>query len=197
MVLAYNNRGSSWPAGRFPGGGHPCAATNLPTPSGGSSRPCSPTAPTTAAPGTPGRTTDPSSTPSSGASTPAPPGPTSPSATAPGRRPTTASTAGERTAPGPGSSTPSCPASTTEGSSTATSGWSMPRSSALPGRPPGRKKNPGPPPELGGPEGLQLREPRDHALGRSQGGFGTKLHLVTDGHGIVLAVWVTPGQRHE
>jgi transposase len=44
---------------------------------------------------------------------------------------------------------------------------------------------------------LQLQEPPDHALGRSQGGFGTKLHLVTDGHGIVLAVWVTPGQRHE
>jgi transposase len=48
-----------------------------------------------------------------------------------------------------------------------------------------------------GPESLQVQEPQDHALGRSQGGFGTKVHLVTDGHGIVLAVWVTPGQRHE
>jgi transposase len=34
-------------------------------------------------------------------------------------------------------------------------------------------------------------------LGRSQGGFGTKVHLVCEGHGIVLAVWATPGQRHE
>jgi transposase len=44
---------------------------------------------------------------------------------------------------------------------------------------------------------MQLPEPQDHALGRSQGGFGTKVHLVCDGHGTVLAVWVTPGQRHE
>jgi transposase len=44
---------------------------------------------------------------------------------------------------------------------------------------------------------MQLQEPQDHALGRSQGGFGTKLHLVCDSHGIVLAIWVTPGQRHE
>jgi transposase len=42
-----------------------------------------------------------------------------------------------------------------------------------------------------------MQEPQDHALGRSQGGFSTKVHLVCDGHGIVLAVWVTPGQRHE
>lgn len=40
-------------------------------------------------------------------------------------------------------------------------------------------------------------EPRDHALGRSRGGFGTKLHLVTDGHGLPLAVVVSPGQAHE
>lgn len=50
---------------------------------------------------------------------------------------------------------------------------------------------------MAGPESLQLQEPQDHALGRSQGGFGTKVHLVCDGHGIVLAVWLTPGQRHE
>ena len=40
-------------------------------------------------------------------------------------------------------------------------------------------------------------EPLDHALGRSRGGFGTKLHLVTDGHGLPLAVVVSPGQAHE
>src|SRR5262249_59519302 len=43
---------------------------------------------------------------------------------------------------------------------------------------------------------MQLQEPPAHALGRSQGGFGTKLHLVSDGHDRVRAVWVTPGQRH-
>jgi transposase len=68
---------------------------------------------------------------------------------------------------------------------------------ALPEPPLGRKKNPDTPPQLNGPEPLQVQEPPDHALGRSQGGFGTKVHLVCDGHGIVLAVWVTPGQRHE
>jgi len=40
-------------------------------------------------------------------------------------------------------------------------------------------------------------EPDDHALGRSQGGFGTKLHLVCDGDGTPLAVAVGPGQEHE
>jgi transposase len=50
---------------------------------------------------------------------------------------------------------------------------------------------------LAGPEALRLQEPPDHALGRSQGGFGTKVHLVCEGQGTVLAVWVTPGQRHE
>jgi len=28
----------------------------------------------------------------------------------------------------------------------------------------------------------------DHSLGRSRGGWGSKLHLVTDGHGLPLAV---------
>jgi transposase len=40
-------------------------------------------------------------------------------------------------------------------------------------------------------------EPEDHALGRSRGGFGSKLHLVTDGNGLPLSVEVTAGQRHE
>lgn len=48
----------------------------------------------------------------------------------------------------------------------------------------GRKK--------GGPN-----EPRDHALGRSRGGFGSKIHLVCDRDGVPLAVDVSPGQRHE
>lgn len=46
------------------------------------------------------------------------------------------------------------------------------------------------------PEG----EPEDHALGRSQGGFGTKLHLVAaigGGDVLPLVVEVSPGQQHE
>jgi len=61
----------------------------------------------------------------------------------------------------------------------------------------GAEKNPEQPPQLGGPEGTQLEEPPDHALGRSRGGFSTKVHLVCDSHGIILAVWVTAGQTHE
>jgi hypothetical protein len=41
------------------------------------------------------------------------------------------------------------------------------------------------------------REPGDHALGRSRGGVGTKLHLVTDGRGLPLAIPVRPTQAHE
>jgi transposase len=40
-------------------------------------------------------------------------------------------------------------------------------------------------------------EPRDHALGRSRGGYGSKIHLVCDGKGLPMAVTVTAGQRHE
>lgn len=43
----------------------------------------------------------------------------------------------------------------------------------------------------------QVGEPEDHALGRSQRGFGTKLHLVCDGEGTPLAVAIGPGQEHE
>lgn len=34
-------------------------------------------------------------------------------------------------------------------------------------------------------------------MGRSQGGFSTKLHLLCDGEGTPLAVTVSPGQEHE
>jgi transposase len=42
-----------------------------------------------------------------------------------------------------------------------------------------------------------MEEPPDHALGRSRGGFGTKIHLVCDSHGIIVAIHVTAGQRHD
>ena len=54
----------------------------------------------------------------------------------------------------------------------------------LAGRRGGRKK--------GGPG-----EPPDHALGRSRGGFGTKLHLVASGNAVPLGAYASPGQDHE
>jgi transposase len=42
-----------------------------------------------------------------------------------------------------------------------------------------------------------MQEPPDHALGRSRGGFGTKVHLVCDSHGFIVAIHVTAGQTHE
>ena len=40
-------------------------------------------------------------------------------------------------------------------------------------------------------------EPDDHALGRSRGGFTTKIHILCDGHGIPLHFHLTPGQAHD
>lgn len=41
------------------------------------------------------------------------------------------------------------------------------------------------------------REPTDHALGRSRGGFSTKIHLLCDGHGYPLHFVLTAGQDGE
>lgn len=40
-------------------------------------------------------------------------------------------------------------------------------------------------------------EPDDHALGRSRGGFSTKIHILCDGHGLPLHFQLTAGQTHE
>lgn len=40
-------------------------------------------------------------------------------------------------------------------------------------------------------------EPDDHALGRSRGGFSTKIHILCDGDGHPLHFHLTPGQAHE
>ena len=40
-------------------------------------------------------------------------------------------------------------------------------------------------------------EPTDHALGRSRGGFSTKLHLLCDAKGHPLTFRLTAGQTHE
>ena len=37
----------------------------------------------------------------------------------------------------------------------------------------------------------------DNGLGRSRGGFGTKIHLATDGTGLPLSFYLSGGQAHE
>ncbi|EAP9281382.1 IS5 family transposase [Salmonella enterica] len=37
----------------------------------------------------------------------------------------------------------------------------------------------------------------NNGLGRSRGGFGTKIHLATDGSGLPLNIVLSPGQAHE
>jgi transposase len=67
----------------------------------------------------------------------------------------------------------------------------------------GRHGDPGPPARRGRQEPTErgrrkrgLLNPEDEALGRSRGGFSTKLHLACDGKGRPLSVVLTPGQRH-
>ena len=40
-------------------------------------------------------------------------------------------------------------------------------------------------------------EPADHALGRSRGGFSTKIHLICDAAGCPIHFEISPGQAHE
>jgi len=57
--------------------------------------------------------------------------------------------------------------------------------------------HPGQPGRRRGVEKKVTGEPADHALGRSRGGFGTKIHLAADGNGLPLAAEVSAGQRRE
>jgi transposase len=45
--------------------------------------------------------------------------------------------------------------------------------------------------------GARGGKPETEALGRSQGGFGTKLHLRAEGQGKPMTLLLTPGQYHE
>jgi transposase len=49
----------------------------------------------------------------------------------------------------------------------------------------------------GAPSRSVIGEPADHALGRSRGGWSTKLHLACDNAGYPLAAAVTAGQAHD
>ena len=61
----------------------------------------------------------------------------------------------------------------------------------------GAEEHPDEVPRLVGPKPAQVEEPAKHALGYSRGGFGTKVHLLVTDRGIVLGIYVTPGQQHE
>ena len=114
-----------------------------------------------------------------------------------GKRSMIASTGGARTVLGPESSPPCSTSWMMRGGLAENCGASMLRSFEPVVRLRGPEKQPAQPCALGGNKATQLKEPEDHALGRSRGGFGTKVHLICDRHGIVLAVFVTPGQQHE
>jgi transposase len=45
--------------------------------------------------------------------------------------------------------------------------------------------------------GANQGDPHTEALGRSQGGFSTKVHLRIEGHGKPLTIVLTPGEQHE
>jgi transposase len=49
----------------------------------------------------------------------------------------------------------------------------------------------------GGAKKKDSEEPADHALGRSRGGFTTKIHILCDGHGHPLQFHLTAGQAHD
>lgn len=61
----------------------------------------------------------------------------------------------------------------------------------------GAEKIPDSVPRLVGPKTRQFVEPPEHALGYSRGGFGTKVHLLIESHGIPVGIYLTGGERHE
>lgn len=61
----------------------------------------------------------------------------------------------------------------------------------------GAEKDAEPVPVLAGCSATQVQEPLDHALGYCRGGYGTKVHLLCEEHGLPLGIYLTPGQRHE
>src|SRR5207302_8595217 len=157
---------------------------------------CFRTSRTTIKRGAPGSPIANSSMGCSGVCTAVHPGATSPPAMGRGRPSTTASAVGGSPAPGCGSSPPRWITSIGTVGSVGISGVSTPRSSALPALPAGRKKNPDLEPWFLGPKTREFLEPPEHALGYSRGGFGTKVHLLIETHGIPVGIPLTGGERH-
>ena len=87
--------------------------------------------------------------------------------------------------------------STTRANSTTTCGASTPPSSGPVGQRPAGGKKGGRGRRRGGRKETQMQEPLNHALGRSRGGFGTKIHLACEKHGFIVALHITPGQAHK
>src|SRR5438874_3362908 len=52
----------------------------------------------------------------------------------------------------------------------------------------GARNHPAEIPRLAGHPSAQLKEPSKHALGRSRGGYGTKVHLLVTDRGIILGI---------
>src|SRR3954453_13937041 len=121
-----------------------------------------------------------------GSTAPAPPGAICRSATARSERCRAASTDGVGRVFGTASFRPFKLRLTGGGRSTGICTLSMPRSFAPTNTPPALA---GPAPSGG--------EAPDEALGRSQGGFSTKIHLRAEGHGRPITAVLTGGERHE
>src|SRR3954452_13575072 len=121
-----------------------------------------------------------------GSTAPAPPGATCRSAMARSERCRAASIAGAERGFGTASSRPFRLRLTRGARSTGICTLWMPRSFAPTNTPPALA---GPAPSGG--------EAPDEALGRSQGGFSTKIHLRAEGHGRPITAVLTGGERHE
>lgn len=50
---------------------------------------------------------------------------------------------------------------------------------------------------VAGGKNSEPAEPLDHALGRSRGGWGTKIHILCDAEGHPLYFYLSPGQAHD
>src|SRR6266566_6302563 len=129
--------------------------------------------------------------PSRGSCGPARRGATCPPTTAPGPRCRAASTTGAARASGIGCwwrcrPRPTRPGRWTGCCITWTAAWSAPTST-----PPGRAAVRPKPTKKG------ITHAQDEALGRSRGGYSTKLHLRIEGGGKPMTLTLTGGQRHE
>ncbi len=124
------------------------------------------------------------------------PGATSRNATVPGKASIPVSGVGDAMAPGLRSSRSCWKSGNTMVAWATLCGLSMPPSFAPAVPRAGRKKNPDAAPRLGGPKPAQLKSLLN-MRSDTRGGFGTKVNLLVTDRGVVLGIYVTPGQQHE